>query len=714
MAKTLAFASFWGGNPPRELSEARFQRLFDDADALSIQGYLPDGTVVYWNRASEKIYGYTAAEALGANLLDLIVPADMRQEVQAAMGRMFESGEAIPPGRLNLRHKDGRTVPVYSSHTIVAIPGQTPVLFCMDSDVTHLERAERELRVAAAAFETQESMFITDAEGIILRVNQAFTQVNGYSAAEAVGRTPSLIKSGHHPADFHAELWRTLEETGGWQGEIWNKRKNGEIHPDWVTITAVKDEQGRVTHHVGAQTDLSQRKRAEAKILRLAFYDPLTRLPNRRLLLDRLQKAVTGSLRSHAAGALLFIDVDNFKTLNDTQGHDIGDLLLQQVAQRLTACLRENDTAARLGGDEFVVMLEGLSQGGKEPAAQAEFVARKILDAFALPFNLRHHEYVGSVSIGITLFSSQEGGVDELMKQADLAMYEAKAAGRNTLRFFDPQMQAAVTHRAALVSGLREGLRKGHFRLFCQPQVDRGGRVVGAEALLRWESPERGVVPPTEFIPAAEESGLIIPLGYWVLEAACEQLAAWAARPETAELTLAVNVSAAQFNRADFVDRVLELLAGTGADPRRLKLELTESLLVQNVEEVIVKMSALKERGVGFSLDDFGTGYSSLSYLRRLPLDQLKIDQSFVRDLLVDINSTAIAQTIIVLSQTMGLSVIAEGVESETQRELLASLGCHAYQGYLFGHPLPIEDLPQLLAEQAKPLASREGYRVDR
>lgn len=691
----------WRGNPSREVSEARFQKLFDDAEAMSIQGYLPDGTVVYWNRASEKIYGYTAAEALGNNLLDLIIPAEMRHEVQRSVRWMFESGRGIPPARLSLKHKDGHTVPVYSSHAVVVVPGHEPVLFCMDADMSHLEQAESELRVAAVAFETQQSMIITDARGVILRVNQAFTDATGYSADEAVGKTPRLIKSDKHPPEFYAEMWRTLLDSGIWRGEIWDRRKNGEVYLDWVTITAVKDDQGRVTHYVGTQTDISQRKEAEAKIMHLAFYDSLTRLPNRRLLLDRLQQAVATATRNGSFGALLFIDLDHFKTLNDTRGHDIGDVLLQQVAGRLAGCTRESDTTARLGGDEFVVMLEDLSKDMKDAAAQAETVGGKILATLNQPCNLMAYEYVGSVSIGITLFSNQTDQVDELMKQADLALYEAKAAGRNALRFFDPEMQAAVTLRASLLSGLREALRKQQFLLYYQPQVDRRGRIVGAEALVRWQCPDRGMVSPAEFIPVAEESGLIHPLGHWVLETACTQLAMWGARPESADLSLAINVSAPQFSRPDFVEQLLDVLDKTGANPHRLKLELTESLLVNNVEDVIAKMFALKENGVGFALDDFGTGYSSLAYLRRLPLDQLKIDQSFVQDLLEDSNSVAIARTIIVLSQTMGFSVIAEGVETEAQRKLLASLGCHACQGYLFGRPQPAETLDELLASQA-------------
>ena len=557
------------------------------------------------------------------------------------------------------------------------------------------KQAEAELRVAAAAFESQQGMIITDANGVILRVNKAFTETTGYTAEEAIGQTPRLLKSDRHDACFFAAMWQSIMEDGGWQGEIWDQRKNGEIYPKWLTITAVKADDGTVTHYVGADTDITERKLAEDEIMRLAFYDQLTQLPNRRLLLDRLGQALASSARSGRNGALLYIDLDNFKTLNDTRGHDKGDLLLQQVAQRIATCVREGDTAARLGGDEFVVMLEDLSGDPKETASQAEVVGEKILAALGRPYLLAGAENRSTPSIGITLFNGHQNSVEELLKQADLAMYQAKDAGGNTLRFFDPEMQVAVAQRAALEINLREAVQRQQFILYYQAQVLADGRPIGAEALLRWPHPQRGLVAPAEFIPLAEESGLILPLGRWVLEAACLQLTVWAAQPEMAHLTVAVNVSARQFHHKEFVDQVQEVLERTGADPRRLKLELTESLLVVNVEEVIAKMFALKLKGVGFSLDDFGTGYSSLSYLKRLPLDQLKIDKSFVRDVLIDRHDAAIAKTIIALAQNMGLDVMAEGVETGEQREFLASSGCHAYQGYLFSRPLPPADFEE-------------------
>ena len=559
------------------------------------------------------------------------------------------------------------------------------------------EATSADLRIAAIAFESQEGMFITNPKSVILRINKAFSDITGYTAEEAIGQPVNLLRSGRHDASFYATLHESLQRTRSWHGEIWNRRKNGEIHPEWLTITAVMDSAGVLTHYVCTFTDISQRKAAEEVIQNLAFYDPLTQLPNRRLLLDRLQQALASSARSDRTGALLFIDLDNFKMLNDTLGHDKGDLLLQQVAQRLRDCVREGDSVARLGGDEFVLVLEDLSPCATEAATQTEAVGEKILATLNLPYDLAGHIYHNTPSIGITLFDDHLCSVDELMKYADLAMYDAKKAGRNTLRFFDPKMQATVTLRASLEKELREALQQHQFILHYQPQVDAVGRITGTEALVRWQHPQRGLVSPGIFIPLAEETGLILPLGHWVLETACRQLLTWAGQAATAHLTIAVNVSAVQFRHPDFVAQVLALLEHTGANPKKLKLELTESLLLDNVEDIITKMTALKPLGIHFSLDDFGTGYSSLSYLKQLPLDQLKIDQSFVRDLLTDPNDAAIARTILALAQSLGLSVIAEGVESEAQRGCLELQGCLAYQGYLFGRPVPVAEFEKLL-----------------
>jgi diguanylate cyclase (GGDEF)-like protein/PAS domain S-box-containing protein len=457
------------------------------------------------------------------------------------------------------------------------------------------------------------------------------------------------------------------------------------------------DSTGKPVLQVGAMQDISERKSAAGEIEHLAFYDPLTGLPNRRLLIDRLRQATAASTRCARHGALLFLDLDNFKTLNDTLGHDIGDMLLQQVAERLATCVREGDTVARLGGDEFVIMLKDLSENLQEAATQTEVVGEKILTTLNRPYQLANINHHSTPSIGVTLFMNHQGTIDDLMKRADLAMYQAKGAGRNTLRFFDPEMQATVTTRAALEVDLREALLKEQFVLYYQAQVDGAGRLTGVEALLRWPHPRRGMVSPLEFIPLAEETGVILPLGHWVLQTACAQLVVWAKQPAMAHLTIAVNVSARQFGQPNFVEEVLAILAHHGADPFRLKLELTESLLVNDVESIIAKMTALKAKGVGFSLDDFGTGYSSLSYLKRLPLDQLKIDQGFIRNILTDTNDAAIAKMVVALADSLGLAVIAEGVELKEQSEFLARQGCNAYQGYLFGRPLPITEFEALL-----------------
>jgi diguanylate cyclase (GGDEF)-like protein len=466
---------------------------------------------------------------------------------------------------------------------------------------------------------------------------------------------------------------------------------------------AVNDEYGGITQY----KRIFERNELEERIRLLGFYDPLTKLPNRRLLRDRIDQAIVASARSRQHGALLFLDIDRFKILNDTYGHNIGDQLLVEVSRRLQSCLREGDTIARPGGDEFMMILNALDQYAAKAELQVKNLAERIRKALAEPyyFSLQTGQcqtdtitYHSSASIGAVLFLMHENSTEELMQHADLAMYQAKQSGRDAVCMFDPGMRTELLARTNLEEDLHKGLEEKQFLLYYQPQVDTNGRITGSEALVRWQHPERGMVSPADFIPVAEESGLILPLGLWILEAACGQLATWAVRQETTGLTLAVNVSAHQFRQTDFVDQVLTVLERTGADPCRLKLELTESLLVDNVEDIIDKMTALKEKGVRFSLDDFGTGYSSLTYLKRLPLDQLKIDQSFVRDILIDPNDAAIAQMIVALAESMGLAVIAEGVENKAQRGFLARQGCHAYQGYLFSHPLTLEQFDEFVS----------------
>ncbi len=563
-------------------------------------------------------------------------------------------------------------------------------------DITERRKAEDELRIAAVAFSSQSGMIITDAEGCIVRANPAFTRLTGYTAEEAVGRTPALLSSGRQDRLFYQRMWDALKVKGFWQGEVWNKRKNGQIYAEMLTITAIVSDTGQTTHYVGSFTDITENKLAEAEIHRLAYYDALTRLPNRRLLQDRLGQALVATTRNGMYGAIFFIDLDNFKGLNDTRGHDVGDLLLLEVAQRLRAVVREGDTVARQGGDEFVVLLEGMGTNPAEAAAMAKQLGDKLREEIDRPFNLNDYEYHCKLSIGVSLFHGQDT-VEDLLKHADLALYQAKNSGRNTLRFFDPAMQEALDLRSELEGELRQALKLGQLELHYQPQVDASRRVVSVEALLRWQHPRRGLVSPDEFISVAEDTGLILPIGLWVLETACGQLGEWGKRDATRSLKIAVNVSARQFRQADFVSQIQCVLERSAVDPALLKLELTESLVLADVDDAIEKMHAVKKLGVNFSMDDFGTGYSSLSYLAQLPIDQLKIDRSFVCNLPGRSNDELIARTIISMGKGLAMHVIAEGVETEAQRDFLARHGCHAYQGYLFSKALPIAELEAFL-----------------
>lgn len=440
------------------------------------------------------------------------------------------------------------------------------------------------------------------------------------------------------------------------------------------------------------QLDIARRKEAEDKIEQLAFYDPLTGLPNRRLMNDRLKHCFASGSREQKYGALLFIDLDNFKILNDTKGHNVGDQLLIMVADRLRCSVREGDTVARLGGDEFVIILENLNTHAEHAATMAEAIGEKCLLALNQPYLLLKQEYIGSASIGVSLFKNQELSAEELLRRADAAMYQAKNTGRNTLRFYDPAMQASLEAKMDLENDLRHGLANHQFRLYYQPQVNQAGEIIGSEVLIRWLSPEKGLVAPLHFIPLAEETGLILPMGKWVLETACDQLKAWEQDPVTAKLQLAVNVSACQLHQDKFIEHVLETLINKNINPNLLKLELTESMVLEDIEAVITKMHALRDAGVRFSMDDFGTGYSSLSYLTQLPLSQLKIDQSFVRNIGVKHGDGVIVQTIIGMARNLGMEVIAEGVETEEQYNFLKANGCSLFQGYLFGKPMPLDE----------------------
>lgn len=524
-------------------------------------------------------------------------------------------------------------------------------------------------------------------------VNDAFEQHTGYSRAEVLGQTPGMLIDLDPTLSKLQDLISGLQAKRQARTELMIRRKSGAWFWVELEVVSVQASAEEVTHWVAVGRDITQRKNAEDMIRHLAFYDALTDLPNRQLLLDRLQQALAASTRTGQYGALLFIDLDNFKILNDTLGHHIGDQLLQKVAQRLTQSVRKTDMVARLGGDEFVVMVDDLSTDGEAAAFKARVLAEKVLNTLREPFQLTGHQHFATPSIGVTSFCGDQADVGELLKQADLAMYQAKTLGRNTLCFFDPAMQASMSHNAAVGVDLREGLHSQQFVVHYQPQVDRLGRVRSVEALVRWKHPRRGLISPAEFIPVAEDTGLILPLGRWVLETACAQLAIWENEAYTQELSISVNVSVRQFRHPDFVDMVMEAIQQARIRPHKLKLELTESLLADRMEITLEKMGLLKALGVTLSLDDFGVGYSSLSLLKRLPLDQLKIDKGFVDDVLSDASDAAISRVIISLAQSLNLQVVAEGVETQAQRDFLAAQGCDHFQGHLFAPPLPIAEL---------------------
>ncbi|PKG98148.1 EAL domain-containing protein [Paraglaciecola sp. MB-3u-78] len=570
----------------------------------------------------------------------------------------------------------------------------------LTNEVEMRHKAEIELRIVASTFELKNGILVTDADGVILRVNSAFTQTTGYSPQDAIGKTPYILSSKKHDKAFYANMWHQVTHTGVWEGDTWNRRKDGTVHPEYLTITAIKNNDGLVVNYVASLIDISHRLAAEDEIKQLAFYDHLTQLPNRRLLLKRLTQALAKGISSGKQGALFFIDLDNFKSINDTLGHDIGDVLLQQVAKRLTECVRKNDTVARLGGDEFVVMLMDVTESSTKTAAQhAETKGQQILNSLNQAYVLGNKNYSRHVSpsIGITLFGNHEQSIEEILKQADIAMYKAKEDGRNMLRFFDPKMQTIVVANASLEIDLREALHKNQLVLFYQMQTTNT-KIIGAEALIRWHHPKRGMVMPMEFIALAEETGLIIPIGNWVLRTSCEQLKKWALNPLTQHLSLSINVSARQFHQPDFIEQVQSIIDDSGLNNLdKLKFELTESVILDDVDDVILKMNQLKGMGILFSMDDFGTGYSSLSYLTRLPLDQIKIDKSFVEYIGKKHLDNIMVQSIISLAKELNLDIIAEGVETENQRLFLERNGCFSCQGYLFSKPLPLREFELLI-----------------
>ena len=567
------------------------------------------------------------------------------------------------------------------------------------TNIAKRRQADQELRIAAKAFDIQVGMVVTDHTGTILRVNDAFTKTTGYSAEEAVGKNPSILKSGRHDQSFYNNLWHQLATRHFWQGVVWNRRKNGSVFAEWLAINAVLSPKGVVTQYVGSFSDITHNPDAEAEVHRLAYYDQLTGFPNRDLLRDRLNQAIALSQTSGSRGAFFIVNLNDFSTINSTRGYTVGDRLLVEAGMRIRRSLRDSDTVARLGGDEFAVVIEGLGDDDESAATKAQAMAASISEALHEPFELATPAITIGACIGVSLFRGGES-VEQLLGNCDIALHKAKASGRDTLRFFDPEMQAALDQRSSLEQDLRIAVKNKTLSLHYQAQTDNSGAVIGAEVLLRWNHPVRGLVSPLEFIPIAEETGLIEELGYWVIEKACHQILQWSAEPATSGLRLAVNVSAHQFRLDDFATAVERILARTGASPNRLMLELTESVVLADLDNAMQKMRALKQLGVAFSMDDFGTGYSSLAYLSRLPLDELKIDRSFVARLPGSKNDEVIARMVISMGRNLGLSVLAEGVETDGQMDALRRYGCHAYQGFLIARPSPIEEFLLLIQKK--------------
>ncbi|MBK1679732.1 EAL and GGDEF domain-containing protein [Rhodocyclus tenuis] len=675
-------------------SELSFRTLLEGLPNIAVQGYDRERRIIFWNPASERLYGFRRDEVLGRKLEDTIIPPELRTVLVDQHQRWLDEGVPIPAGEIALCRSDGSLVPVYSSHALIVNSRDEPEMFCLDVDMGKLRQAESELRLAARVFESSaEGIIITDCERLVLAANDAFSRITGFARDEILGKTPDFLASGLQSKDYVADIWREAVRTGHWQGEISNRRRSGEVFPGWLAITAVHDDAGQPTHFIAILADLSERKAIEARLQHLTHHDPLTNLPNRLLLRDRVEQALAFASRERRRLALLLLDLDHFKEINDSLGHAIGDRLLIAIAARLGSCVRDTDTISRQGGDEFLIALSSV----KDSAAVAS-IAANILQAMEAPFTIDDQTLACSFSIGIAVWPEDGEDFDTLLLKTDTAMYKAKESGRNAYRFFNEHMNTDGRRRLQLQSGLRLAIERDELSVHYQPQINLGsGAITGAEALLRWTSREFGEIGPNIFIPLAEQSGLIHAIGEWVLLAACRQAELWR-RHYPPGLTVAVNLSAQQFRRGDPVALIKRALAASGLPGELLELEITESMLISEADEVLGMLQRLKALGVRLAIDDFGTGYSSLSYLQRFPIDKLKIDQSFVRHIARNNDDAAIVDTIVQLGRILKLTTIAEGVEELQHASFLRAAGCNEAQGYLFGKPMPAAQFAELLA----------------
>ncbi|MEW6512669.1 MAG: EAL domain-containing protein [Pseudomonadota bacterium] len=650
-----------------------------------------NGYITGWNKSAETLFGYSATEAIGRHILFLYADPDADDDSEGFQDAFLEKG-----GReleVRRRRKSGEVFWASLQLSLSRDDAGEPVgLVGYLSDITARIEAEKTLRLQSRIFEhSEESIMITGPDRRILSVNPAFNHMTGYSEEDVVGRLPSLLRSARHPLHFYEELWQRVEKDGGWHGEVWTRRKNGEDFPSWASISLVRNREGQVCNYFSIFTDITERKKAEERIHYLAYYDSLTGLPNRTLLYKLTDQALAEARRNRLHGAILFIDLNRFKPINDTLGHGVGDRLLQQVAERLRNAVRTEDVVARLGGDEFVVALFDISR--REHAAM---VAQKLIASLDTPFLIDSHELRIGVAIGISVYPRDGFETETLLRMADIAMYRSKETGQDGYTFYSREMNQRALERLRIESGLRQGIEKNELLLHYQPKVDIAtGRIVGAEALVRWQHPDLGLMPPDAFIPIAEESGLIVHLSAWVLEAALEQTHAWSAAG-LPEFKVAINLSARDFSPG-LAERLKALLVEHAVSPSQVELEITEGMLTHSSDDVIAMMDSITALGVSLSLDDFGTGYSSLAYLKRFPIDTLKIDRSFVTGIPQDGNDCAIAGAIISMAQRLGHRVIAEGVETREQLEFLSSLGCQEIQGHYFSPPVPAGKFESML-----------------
>ncbi|MDF1758309.1 MAG: EAL domain-containing protein [Legionellaceae bacterium] len=648
-------------------------------------------TILNANKAAEKILKNNC-HSLSSLRLGVFVSDDSRTFFNTSIDKAFKSKIKTEFEVSFLIKKE-----LYTFLLSTIVDKSNKNLLIAAQDITNRKKMEENIRISAIVFESQEAMVITDADQIILRVNQSFTKITGFGEKEAIGKKPTMLSSGEQHKSFYKDIWDNISSLGSWSGEIKERRKNGEIFIAYLIITSVKNKDGSICNFVASFSDMTSSIVASKKIMKLGFYDFLTGLPNRRLFMNRFNHSLEVYKRRHQYGALLFIDLDNFKNLNDTLGHDIGDLLLKQVASRLKYCTRGRDTVARIGGDEFMVILEDLSEKKDAAAMQSLLIVQRILKKLSQVYSLTTHQYYNSASIGIVMFNDQDLTLKELIKRADIAMYNAKNTGRNKFVFFEQEMQEVINCHVQTENDLRLALENKELELYYQTQVDQSGEIIGVEALIRWNHPKTGIVLPYAFIPLAEDTDLILMIGEQVLDMACSQIKAWKKDPMTCNLNLSINVSVKQFENKDFVKQVQSAIQRHAINPALLKIELTESMLIKNFKTVHKTMSTLCKMGLRFDLDDFGTGYSSLQYLKLLPLCQIKIDLSFVKDIVTDSNDQAISHTIIMMAKNLGLEVIAEGVETKEQQKVLLEIGCQRYQGYLYGKPLPIKEFEELI-----------------